>query len=369
MSPHYSILYTDENICKEAVFKFLLSLERKRTERTKQPFTLLKLHVRKVLDEDSGHKTLKKITRILATATRETDIKGWFDEGSIIGIILTDIDPAGTGILIQKITSGLHGVPGLLDDGKIRITYRAFPSDVGIAGEDKSAQMTFYSELMKLRSSRKAALAVKRCLDVVGSIVAFIVFSPFFILIPILIKLTSAGPVLFRQERFGQFGKKFVFLKFRSMYVNNDPAIHREYVKRLICDKAVDAVEESDDGEKPVYKIKDDPRVTPLGRFLRKSSLDEIPQFINVLKGEMALVGPRPPIDYEIANYETWHNRRVLEVKPGITGLWQVKGRSRTSFDDMVRLDIQYVNCWSVWLDIKLIFQTLWVVVRGSGGY
>jgi lipopolysaccharide/colanic/teichoic acid biosynthesis glycosyltransferase len=118
-----------------------------------------------------------------------------------------------------------------------------------------------------------------------------------------------------------------------------------------------------------VYKIQDDPRVTRVGKFLRKTSLDELPQLINVLKGEMSLVGPRPPIPYELEAYQIWHRRRVLEAQPGITGLWQVNGRSRIKFDDMVRLDLQYARTWSVWLDIKILWQTPRAVLFGAGAY
>ena len=156
--------------------------------------------------------------------------------------------------------------------------------------------------------------------------------------------------MLFRQKRLGMFGKEFDFLKFRTMYANNDPEDPQG-----ICREADSGTGRNHRG---VYKIQNDPRVTPIGRFLRKSSLDELPQFLNVLKGEMSLVGPRPPIPYEMEKYRSWHRRRVIEVKPGITGLWQVYGRSRTTFDEMVRLDIRYINEQSVWLDLKIVLQT-----------
>jgi lipopolysaccharide/colanic/teichoic acid biosynthesis glycosyltransferase len=166
----------------------------------------------------------------------------------------------------------------------------------------------------------------------------------------------------------GLYGKKFMFLKFRTMYVGNDSRVHEEYIKKLIAGK-IDA--ESGDGasQKPVYKITNDKRVTPIGEFLRKTSLDELPQFINVLLGDMSLVGPRPPIPYEVQNYDIWHRCRVVEVKPGITGLWQVMGRSTTSFDEMVRLDIKYSREWSIWLDLKIIAKTPWSVIKGKGAY
>jgi lipopolysaccharide/colanic/teichoic acid biosynthesis glycosyltransferase len=190
---------------------------------------------------------------------------------------------------------------------------------------------------------------------------AIVLFSPALLLIGGLVKLTSKGPVLFRQRRVGHAGREFTFLKFRSMFVNSDPAIHQEYVRKLISQQLTEA--------NGTYKIMNDPRVTLVGRFLRKTSLDELPQFFNVLKGEMSLVGPRPPIPYELEKYSSWHRRRVFEAKPGITGIWQVYGRSRTTFDEMVRMDLRYVREQSLWLDIKLLFKTPLAVMRGKGAY
>lgn len=164
----------------------------------------------------------------------------------------------------------------------------------------------------------------------------------------------------------GQYGVKFTFLKFRSMYFQSNPKIHQDYVRRLISGKE-DCQRSDNNGG--VYKIQNDPRVTAIGRLLRKTSLDELPQFFNVLKGEMSLVGPRPPIPYEVDAYEIWHRRRILEVKPGITGLWQVEGRSRIKFDEMVRLDLRYAQTWSPWLDIKILLRTPQAVLRGNGAY
>jgi lipopolysaccharide/colanic/teichoic acid biosynthesis glycosyltransferase len=186
-------------------------------------------------------------------------------------------------------------------------------------------------------------------------------------IIAAIIKLTSKGPVLFRQVRIGQHGRKFTFLKFRSMYFKNDHTIHQEYVKRLIAGTA-SPVEES--GRAPeVFKLTNDPRITPFGRFLRKTSIDEIPQFLNVLSGSMSLVGPRPPVPYEFECYEMWHRQRLVAVKPGITGQWQVGGRSRTTFDEMVRIDLKYSSSWTVWGDIKILSQTPRAVLSGVGAY
>jgi lipopolysaccharide/colanic/teichoic acid biosynthesis glycosyltransferase len=193
-----------------------------------------------------------------------------------------------------------------------------------------------------------------------------IIFLPAFIVIPLLIKLTSRGPIFFKQQRLGAFGRPFQFLKFRTMQVNNNEKIHSEYIKKLIREEKAYSSEKDGTEQNKTYKIKNDPRVTLLGKFLRKTSLDEIPQFFNVIKGEMSLVGPRPPIPYELENYDIWHLRRVLEFKPGITGLWQVNGRSRTTFNEMVRMDINYINKWSIWLDIKLVMATPWSLAKGA---
>jgi len=150
------------------------------------------------------------------------------------------------------------------------------------------------------------------------------------------------------------------------MHFQSDAKIHRDYVRRLIAGKD-DAGPGNNNGG--LYKIKDDPRITRVGKFLRKTSLDELPQFFNVLKGDMSLVGPRPPIPYEVEAYDIWHRRRFLEVKPGITGLWQVYGRSRLKFEDMVRLDLQYARKWSLGLDLKILLDTPRAVFFGEGAY
>jgi len=173
--------------------------------------------------------------------------------------------------------------------------------------------------------------------------------------------------VFFRQERLGQFEVPFTFLKFRSMRVATDPEIHREYVQQFIAGRAEPHVLET--SLRKVYKITDDPRITWIGRFMRRTSLDEIPQFWNVLMGQMSLVGPRPPIRYELDVYDVWHRRRLLEVKPGITGLWQIHGRSRTTFDDMVRLDLRYAKMWSPLIDLKILLHTPRAVLSGDGAY
>jgi lipopolysaccharide/colanic/teichoic acid biosynthesis glycosyltransferase len=210
-------------------------------------------------------------------------------------------------------------------------------------------------------------LFLKRFLDIIGSTIGIILFLPVMMFIAVAIKVTSRGPVLFKQKRVGYHGKEFNFFKFRSMKYKSDDSIHQEYVKKLIKGKSQEINQGNSDN--PVFKISNDPRITSIGHILRKTSLDELPQFLNVLKGDMSLVGPRPPIPYELESYQPWHLRRVLEVKPGITGLWQVYGRSRTTFDEMVRLDLQYVSHRNLLLDIKLLLKTLTLFFDSEGAY
>ena len=195
-----------------------------------------------------------------------------------------------------------------------------------------------------------------------GSLALLALLSPVFLIVAALVKLTSSGPVIFRQARVGRSARLFTMLKFRTMRIDADDAIHQQYVTQFIT-----ASHQHSRSSDAVYKIVNDPRLTPIGRFLRKTSLDELPQFWNVLTGDMSLVGPRPPVPYEVNHYKPWHRRRVLEVKPGVTGLWQVTGRSRTTFEDMVRLDLRYARTCSLWNDIKILLATPRAVVTGKG--
>jgi lipopolysaccharide/colanic/teichoic acid biosynthesis glycosyltransferase len=179
------------------------------------------------------------------------------------------------------------------------------------------------------------------------------------------VKFGSPGPTIYRQSRIGMGGRRFTFYKFRSMRTDSNDRVHREYVEKLIAGQHEEINQGSSD--KPVYKMRSDPRITPVGRIIRKTSIDELPQLWNVLKGEMSLVGPRPPVTYEAAKYQSWHMRRLQEMRPGLTGLWQVEGRSRTTFDDMVRLDLRYIRNWSLWLDIRILFKTVFVVLNWNG--
>ncbi|MBN2071279.1 MAG: exopolysaccharide biosynthesis polyprenyl glycosylphosphotransferase [Candidatus Krumholzibacteriota bacterium] len=220
--------------------------------------------------------------------------------------------------------------------------------------------------LLEVRERSNFERFVKRSFDVVASLAVLVLGFPFFLAIGLLIKLTSRGPVFFKQQRVGENGELFFLYKFRSMKAGNDDSIHREFAQNFIQG----ATTQSSLDEKPekLYKIADDPRVTAIGSFLRRSSLDELPQFINILKGEMSIVGPRPPMEYEYEHYDNWHKLR-LKVRPGLTGLWQVSGRSTVPFQEMVMLDLYYIEHWSLKMDINIMVKTVPVMLSGTGGY
>lgn len=201
--------------------------------------------------------------------------------------------------------------------------------------------------------------AWKRSMDVVGAVIGLIAFSPLIILISLLIKIISPGPVFFRQQRIGFGGECFVFLKFRTMGYNENASEHQQYLADLI-----DSCKSDEESGSPMTKLDcSNPNIFPFGRFLRNSCLDELPQLINVLRGEMSLVGPRPPISYEVEEYLRWHNGRFNTV-PGMTGLWQVSGKNRLTFKEMIRLDIRYSRKMSIWADLKIMLKTPLAIIQ-----
>jgi len=351
-------------------FRRMISLERKRSERSRKSFVLLLLDLGDRPSERSG-KILRKISSVLSASTRDTDVTGWYSLDCVVGVMFTEIAAEDStsipSTIIARVTDTLRNNLALEQFNWVRISFHVFPEHWDHDDQGGSTNPTLYPDLFQREDGRKLFRVLKRTMDIVGSALALVFFSPVFLVIAFAVKATSKGPVFFRQRRIGQHGRSFVFLKFRSMQVNNDAAIHKEYVQKLIAGKA-EKQPSSGDGE-GVYKLTHDPRVTKIGAFLRKTSLDELPQIINVLKGEMSLVGPRPPVPYEVEAYDVWHRRRLLEAKPGITGLWQVSGRSRVKFDDMVRLDLRYARDWSLWTDVKILWRTPRAVVLGSGAH
>ncbi|NUN94698.1 MAG: sugar transferase [Candidatus Omnitrophica bacterium] len=206
---------------------------------------------------------------------------------------------------------------------------------------------------------------MKRVLDLVVASAMLMVLGIPMIIVAILIKLDSRGSVFFKQTRMGREFRPFPMFKFRSMRVDADAKRHEEFMKKVIQEGQGEVDQETG---KPVFKEKDDPRITRVGRFIRRYSIDELPQIFNVLRGEMSIVGPRPPVPYEVAMYREHHLPR-MSAKPGITGVWQVSGRNAVSFDDMVLMDITYMENWSILTDIKIILQTIPVVLFPKDTY
>jgi lipopolysaccharide/colanic/teichoic acid biosynthesis glycosyltransferase len=361
----------DSNVLNEGAFHRMISLERKRTERSRKPFLLMLLDMGDAAPVSNHGKALEKILSALAITTRETDVTGWYRTNEVVGVMFTELgvdDPNSTlTTMMTRVSETLRTNLSAKQFAQISISFHLFPEEWNHDIPQRPSNPTLYPDLARRDHARKFFCVTKRIMDIVGSALALLIFSPVLLAIAGAIKLTSKGPIFFRQKRVGQYGEQFVFLKFRSMYVNNDPSVHRDYVKKLI---AGNAPRHQGDGEAGgVYKLTKDSRITKVGAILRRTSLDELPQFVNVLRGEMSLVGPRPAIAYEVESYDVWHRRRVLEAKPGITGLWQINGRSRVKFDDMVRLDLRYARTWSPWMDLKILLRTPGAVVFGDGAH
>ncbi len=356
-----------EEVLVENVFHSMLTLERRRAERSRKPFVLMLIDAN--LENGIAEEILREAVEIVTVSKRETDLVGWYKQGAILGVIFTEVNLEGdlpiTETLRTKIETAFLKHLGKDRAAKIAISLHLFPESWDKNSTGWVADSKLYPDLKRKVSKKRLPLVIKRVIDVAGSGALLLALSPFLAVIVALIKLTSEGPVVFEQERLGQYGARFKCLKFRTMYSNNDPKIHQDYVQQYIAGKA--GLDKSENSEKPVYKLVKDPRITSVGGFLRKTSLDELPQFWNVLRGDMSLVGPRPPVPYEFEVYDIWHRRRVLEVKPGVTGLWQVSGRNRMRFDEMVRLDLRYCQTWSIWLDLKILLATPWAVFNGGG--
>lgn len=301
----------------------------------------------------------------LVASMRETDILGWHEEDIAAGAILTEFGEweihAAFEVVEARVRAALRAGLPFIDADQFRISFHIFPEEWNLQDRTCAADSALHPDLPGLNGNDREQRVLKRSIDIAGSLLAILLLSPVFLGIAALVRFTSPGPILFRQERIGQFGVPFTFLKFRSMHRDAGADVHEDYVKEFIAGRVKLA------NTSALYKLRSDPRITPLGKFLRKTSLDELPQFFNVLKGEMSLVGPRPPIPYELRAYSLWHRRRLLEAKPGITGLWQVGGRSRVPFDEMVRLDLRYAASQSLWLDLCILARTPWAVLSCRG--
>ena len=347
-----------EGVLPQEEFLERLRFEKLRVDRSGNPLSMALFFLKEELLADA--RKLREFLVSIKRDTRETDLKGWVS-GNIFGLLMLDTDGPGSHKCVEPLVNGQTKTGCDVLTG----TYpdRLFSE---ILEKTRAEPRIFSLESLEHVGDAPGNQILKRWLDILGALIGLVLFSPVMLITAIAIKLTSPGPIIFRQTRLGKRGNHFSFLKFRSMATGNDDRVHREFVLHLIDGKH-DQVNQGN-RENPLYKLKNDSRVTPVGRIIRKLSIDELPQLFNVLRGEMSLVGPRPPMPFEVEKYKSWHLRRILEVKPGITGLWQVEGRSRTSFDDMVRLDIRYVQNWSLWLDLKILAKTVREVLMPKGG-
>jgi lipopolysaccharide/colanic/teichoic acid biosynthesis glycosyltransferase len=330
-----------------------------------------------------GQATAERLLKAIYSTKRETDVVGLISGGSdaravasTVALLCPDTAEAGLTCLKAKISK----LAGPLACSATSATY---PDDLFLSLSAGLPMPPAFVSLHAVEPSvfveaasgavgeaRGGEYRFKRALDIAGASVLLLVLALPMLLVAAAVALTSSGSPIFKQTRVGKGGLPFTFYKFRSMVVDSDDRIHREFVASLIKGSSAPSGEQDascEEGKTAFYKLKADPRVTPLGRFIRKTSIDELPQLFNVLKGDMSLVGPRPPIPYESTQYQPWHLRRILAIKPGITGLWQVEGRSNVGFSDMVRLDLRYLRDCSFRLDMKILWKTVGAVIRCDG--
>ena len=333
-----------------------LQREKRRSERSAAALSLVVYRT----DDDEGHEAPQcgDLLEALHAAKRENDVLGEIGDG-LIAVLCPDTDERGIEGFMRKIAARSEAQP-------FAPVAATFPDQLFEAlCNGTRLQLAFQPLLlMDAGPAPPRGYPLKRCLDIAGALAALILLGPLMLVVAAAIQLGSPGPVIFTQRRLGLGGAPFTFYKFRSMVMHADDTVHRDFVADLIRGGNVEA------GAAPAeapYKLHADPRITRVGRLIRKTSIDELPQLFNVLRGDMSLVGPRPPIPYETAHYRPWHLRRVLSLKPGITGLWQVEGRSRVSFDEMVRMDLRYVRSCSLALDLRLLLRTVLVVIRCQG--
>jgi lipopolysaccharide/colanic/teichoic acid biosynthesis glycosyltransferase len=329
-------------------FREAMQRERLRADRWGQPLSLLSLGV---AGARHGQETLEVAGRILAQRMRLTDEAGWLDSRHV-GILMPNTPGWGAWTLADEICLGFPDSAGLpqckvycypsawfMGDGGRPDDEASVPAEEGTT---QALEPLFFQRLPRW----------KRAIDILGSILFLLLHAPLMLLVAVLIRLTSPGPVLFRQARVGLGGRLFTMYKFRTMV---------EGAERL-----KEHFQDMNEQEGPVFKIANDPRVTFLGRYLRKFSIDELPQMWNVLKGDMSLVGPRPALDDEVSQYAAWQRRR-LDITPGLTCFWQVRGRSKVSFTQWMRLDLRYIAQCSPWCDAKLLLETVPAIVTGRG--
>ena len=352
----------------EGLFSHALVRERKRSERSKRPFILLSVETKDRLDSDSSRAREESALEALGAATRGTDIVGWVKWPTVVGVICLEIGDAKPNRAVETIRARVYRelarrlAAEVIADFSLEFRIYPEPSDGDSNPGPGPADPIFHPDLPREERARRLSDWIKRALDIFASVTLLVALAPLLLVVAAVVRLTSPGPILFRQVRVGKIGKLFKMLKFRTMYAHVEDSSHREFVTRFIKESGLEVP-----APNKLFKLSNDPRITPVGRILRKTSIDELPQLWNVLIGEMSLVGPRPPIPYELRHYAPWHRRRVLEAKPGITGLWQVTGRSSTTFDEMVRLDLRYARTRSLWADLRILLRTPGAVLGGRG--
>jgi lipopolysaccharide/colanic/teichoic acid biosynthesis glycosyltransferase len=354
-------------IFDEELFKDTVIRERKRANRSGLAMVMLLVGVEDSRGENKSA-LFAGIANVLSGIKSDIDIFGWFERASIMGLIVPEIHTGDLASTCERLESKFRNEIASRFEGnlteRLSIRLRVYPEPQQLGEEERQTVDQFlYPELHAEQDRFATFQVVKRGMDILGSLALLLILSPLLLVIAGLVKLSSRGPVLFRQVRIGQMLKPFMICKFRTMYANADHGIHHNYVSWFITSSGKGQEQDKNN----VFKLTKDPRITPIGHFLRKTSLDELPQLWNVLVGQMSLVGPRPPLWYEVQQYKPWHRHRVLEAKPGITGLWQVTGRSRTTFDEMVRLDLRYARGQSLWADIKILLATPAAVIMGKG--
>jgi len=355
-SPHHVV----DRLLNQELFRGALTRERKRADRSNQKLALLVIG----LDRDESGQDVRAWRTVIAAvrnAKRECDVLGWLRRREALALLVTEVPPpceVTARDIRERVEQELRHRLSPHDHDRLSFQVHVHPIPAGAEGECFPLASILKHDATRSRVHR----AMKRGLDVLGSAALLTLLAPVFVVLAACVRLTSRGPVFFRQTRVGEGGVGFTMLKFRTMQPDASPALHKDYVSQFIKAAASDG--KADSG---VFKLTNDPRITPIGRFLRRTSMDELPQLWNVLRGDMSLVGPRPPLPYEVEQYKSWHCRRVYDAKPGVTGLWQVTGRSRTTFDEMVRLDLRYARAKSLWLDVKILLATPGAVIGGKG--
>ncbi len=359
-------IYTEEE------FHAFLSRERFRVTRNSHIFSIAYFQIK----ENNDIRSTNLFIKLLKKKIRGTDELGWFD-GKAIGVFLYNTTKEGASLFVEKVNAD-STMQHNFQYSKVYI----YPSEWLNSKEDnkdnddddnssmdsptkqdpptehpyEDSLKTLHKSNAQSRGTSRAPYVIpfwKRSLDIFAVLVGIILLSPVFVLLALFIKIVSPGPIFFKQERIGLNGKPFIFWKFRTMKFRADASDHRRQMAGLI---------KGDNTDKPMTKRDDNPHIIPLGRILRKTCIDEFGQFINVLRGEMSLVGPRPPIPYEVEEYHNWHKER-FNVLPGLTGLWQVSGKNRLTFNQMIRLDITYGRNISLLSDIKILLLTPFAIL------